>query len=217
MSRRNTAIAVALASALSATAAQAELSGNIAASSDYVWRGVTQTDHASAVSGGIDYAHETGFYVGGWASNIAKDTEIDLYAGYGHDFNGIGVDLGYISYVYPADTLADFSEVYLGLSYGIASVKFSYNTDSNNQDLYSELSLSQNIGGYDLGLHVGSYSYDNPSNSQLNGGDYVDYNVSLGKTVGEWSWQATINGVSADKGQDPNAFPYFSISRSFDL
>ncbi len=217
MPTKTNAIALAVATSLSAMAAQAELKGNIAMSSDYVWRGVSQTRHGSAVSGGIDYSHDLGLYVGGWTSNIAGDTEIDLYAGYGHDFNGLGIDLGYISYTYPADTLADFGEAYLGLSYGIASVKFSYNTDSDNQDLYSELALTRSVGGYELGLHVGNYSYDNPANSQLNNGDYTDYSVSIGKTVGEWSWQATINGVSAAKGQDPNAFPFFSLSRSFDL
>ena len=61
-----------LASALlaSASVAQAELSANVAAVSNYFWRGVSQTDDKAAVQGGIDYSHESGLYAGTWASNI---------------------------------------------------------------------------------------------------------------------------------------------------
>ena len=61
-----------LATALLAGAgvAQAELSANIGVASNYYFRGITQTDDGAAVSGGIDYNHESGFYVGTWMSNI---------------------------------------------------------------------------------------------------------------------------------------------------
>ena len=41
-----------------------EFSANAAASSNYIWRGLTQTENKAAVSGGIDYASDNGFYVG---------------------------------------------------------------------------------------------------------------------------------------------------------
>ncbi len=215
MSKKTTVLAVALAGIFSASAAQAELSGNVAASSDYVWRGITQTNHASAVSGGIDYAHSSGLYVGGWASNIAADTEIDLYGGYGYELsNGLGLDAGYIAYVYPANTIADFNEVYFGLSYAMVSAKVSYDTD--NKDIYSEIAVSHSTMGLDLGFHVGSYTWDQEVIGSKE--DYIDYNVSVGKSVGEWAWTATLNGVDQGlDGSDVNVFPYFSISRSFDL
>jgi len=119
-----------LASALLASAgvAQAELSANVAAVSNYLWRGVSQTGDKAAVQGGIDYSHESGLYAGTWASNIdfdgsdeAVDTtgdgnldtfvsgdskanaEIDLYAGFGNDIGdtGISYDIGAIYYYYP--------------------------------------------------------------------------------------------------------------------
>lgn len=47
--------------------AQAEVTANIAASSNYYWRGITQTDDGAAVSGGLDYSNESGFYAGTWS------------------------------------------------------------------------------------------------------------------------------------------------------
>lgn len=48
-------------------------SANIGAVSNYIWRGVTQTDDGAAIQGGLDVAHESGFYAGTWASNIDWD------------------------------------------------------------------------------------------------------------------------------------------------
>ena len=49
--------------------AQAEITANIAAVSDYMFRGVSQSSNA-AIQGGMDYANESGFYAGTWMSNI---------------------------------------------------------------------------------------------------------------------------------------------------
>jgi len=210
---KKSSIAILVAGLVGAGAVHADVSGNIAASSDYVWRGLTQTKHSSAVSGGIDYSHNSGLYLGGWASNIAGDTEIDLYGGFGGDVQGFGYDIGYIAYVYPASALPDFTEVYLGLSYDGFSGKYSYDPDGKNG--YLEAAYGGSLQGLDLGVHVGSYSFDTPANGE----DYIDYNVSIGKTIPgtEWSWSATLNFVNMDKSQDPNPFPFMSVSRSFDL
>ena len=82
-----------LASAATAGAAHAEgsFSGNLALTSDYVFRGVSQTQNAPAVQGGFDYANGM-FYVGTWASvidfgsgsglSVDAPMELDLYAGF---------------------------------------------------------------------------------------------------------------------------------------
>ncbi len=46
------------------------ISANIGAVSNYIWRGVSQTQDGPAVQGGLDYAHSSGFYLGTWASNV---------------------------------------------------------------------------------------------------------------------------------------------------
>ena len=50
-------------------------SANIGAVSNYMWRGVTQTQDGPAVQGGLDYAHASGFYAGLWASNVDWNNE----------------------------------------------------------------------------------------------------------------------------------------------
>ena len=103
--------------AATSTVAMAEVSMNVGVTSNYVWRGWIQSADEAAVSGGVDYAHESGVYVGAWVSSLGGgETEQDIYGGYAGEFSGVGYDVGYINYSYPnADV--DFSEVYLGASY----------------------------------------------------------------------------------------------------
>lgn len=50
-------------------------SANIGVVSNYMWRGVTQTQDGPAIQGGLDYNHPSGFYVGTWASNVDWNDE----------------------------------------------------------------------------------------------------------------------------------------------
>jgi hypothetical protein len=69
-------------------AAQAEVTGTVTVVSDYDFRGITQSAQDPALQGSIDYAHDSGFYIGAWASNIDfgdefdADVEVDVYAGF---------------------------------------------------------------------------------------------------------------------------------------
>ncbi len=130
---------------LVAMSAHADLTANIGATSDYVWRGTTQTENGAAISGGIDYSHSSGFYVGTWTSNVSfpssstvdgtckptpnctatvtvpssiKAQEVDLYGGFSKTFKGAGIDLGVIKYFYPQSTGLNWTEFSVGLSYG---------------------------------------------------------------------------------------------------
>ena len=88
---------------------------NVGLYSQYIFRGLTQTDRGPALQGGVDLTHSSGFYLGAWASNISwlrdknnnepdnNDSaytkgghlELDIYGGYRYTFaNGVGVDLG---------------------------------------------------------------------------------------------------------------------------
>ena len=84
-SRRISAIAVtaALVCAFSSSSQAGEWSANASMTSNYIWRGLTQTENEAAVQGGIDYAGDSGFYVGTWASNVNYGAG-DVYS-YEHD------------------------------------------------------------------------------------------------------------------------------------
>ena len=83
-----------------------EFSANVALSTDYMYRGGSQTNEQPAISGGFDYAHSSGVYAGLWASNVdfgdSANIEIDFYGGIaGEISNGIGWDVGALYYHYP--------------------------------------------------------------------------------------------------------------------
>ncbi len=80
---------------MASTANAGEWSANVSVTNNYIWRGLTQSENEAAVQGGIDYASDSGFYIGTWASNVnygGGDTfsyEHDIYAGYGFDAGGV--------------------------------------------------------------------------------------------------------------------------------
>lgn len=97
----------------------AELTGNLALTSDYVWRGSSQTREDPAVQAGVKYAHDTGLYASLWGSNVkfvpdaGTDAEMDLALGWsGALAAGWALDVYWLRYQYPsADIDTDWNEV----------------------------------------------------------------------------------------------------------
>lgn len=91
----------------SAAAQDLSVTGNIAVTSDYVWRGASQTAGNGAIQGGIDLA-KGNLYGGIWASNVDfgtnDDTEVDLYVGIKPTIGSFSYDFGLITYWYNGDT-----------------------------------------------------------------------------------------------------------------
>ncbi len=97
---------IVLLSVASAAAAQ-DITYNVGATTDYVTRGSSQTNHQPAYSAGVDATFTNGFYVGAWTSTVdfgdGTDQEIDLYGGYRTTAAGWGLDFGLASYNYTND------------------------------------------------------------------------------------------------------------------
>jgi uncharacterized protein (TIGR02001 family) len=171
------------------------LSANVGATSNYLWRGVSQTDNAAAISGGIDYANDAGFYAGTWASNIDfgddASAELDFYLGFNGQLNkNVSYDVGYIYYAYPDSAQIDpsneydFGEVYGSLAYSYFSLSASYGVNNDSGAEFADSSLYVSAGaefevadGLTLAFHIGDYSFDDKMVAQ----DYNDYSVSLSK------------------------------------
>ena len=87
---------------LSSTMALAEdtLSANFGVTSNYIWRGVTQSDYKVSVSAGADYSNGAGFYLGTWAASVDfnDDTnfEYDIYGGFQTEINNINFLSGFM-------------------------------------------------------------------------------------------------------------------------
>jgi len=190
---------VAAAAMVVAGSAQAvELSGNVAITNDYVWRGISQTTENPAIQGGFDLAAE-GFYAGVWGSNAnwapGMQSEFDLYLGYGGDItDDLSFDIGVIRYMYPDTTFdVDFTEIYGSVSFMGATLGVALDNDNDATyiNLGYDLSLPNDFG---VGFHYGDYSFDA-------GGDYNDYSITLSKSAGGFDfslgWVDTdISGVA---------------------
>jgi uncharacterized protein (TIGR02001 family) len=100
-------------------------SGSATIASDYRFRGVSQSDQEMAVQGGITIAHESGLYVGTWASNLAgwgtfggANMELDLIGGYKAKLaDNATLDVGLTWFMYPGGAdKTDFAEPYVKLT-----------------------------------------------------------------------------------------------------
>ena len=220
-------------SALSFQASAVEgLSANAAMTSNYLWRGVGQTQletcvgedenicinstSKAAISGGIDYATDSGFYVGTWVSNASwadgMSYELDLYGGYGADINdSMSYDVGYIYYAYPdADEHVNFSEVYgsftfSNLTLGVAILTSADGFDAGDS-IYASADYSLTLDNdAELAFHLGSYTGDFSA-------DYIDYGVSLSKDG------FTLGASATDlDGTDGDVKFYVAYSMDIDL
>ncbi|WP_299646181.1 TorF family putative porin [Sphingomonas bacterium] len=116
-----------------------KVTGGATLTSDYRFRGLTQTNEDPAIQGTVNLNHESGFYVGVWGSTIDGgsdgstpaltnygDVELDLYGGYTKNFaSGVGVDVGLLYYYYPdgaSGLNTDFFEPYASVTYTIGPV-----------------------------------------------------------------------------------------------
>ncbi|MES2071303.1 MAG: TorF family putative porin [Pseudomonadota bacterium] len=183
-----------------------EVSFNAALTSDYRYRGISQTRLQPALQGGADYTHNpSGFYAGTWLSTIkwtkdaggSGDIEWDIYAGKrGEITKDVSYDIGVLSYVYPSNglpTSANTTEVYGQLGYGPVYAKYSHAVtnlfgfaDSKHSG-YLDLGANVEVAsGLTLNLHVGRQKVKNTEFYS-----YTDWKVGLTKDFG-----AVLNGLS---------------------
>jgi uncharacterized protein (TIGR02001 family) len=174
--------AVSLASLPAAAASPHSFSGKGALYSEYEYRGIAQTSEDPALQLTLDYAHASGFYIGTFLSNVKwlEDTgdsfnipndgrvEWDIYGGYKWGFApGWTADLGVLRYEYPSSGSfepflgsPETTELYAGVSYGSATLKYSYATtqifgvpDSEGSD-YLELAVGHPVMSNKLTLNA---------------------------------------------------------------
>lgn len=165
-------------------------SANLAFTSDYIWRGLTQNNSQTAVQGGFDIAHTSGLSAGVWASNVDSVTnslEVDFYANYGFKVAGIDASVGYIAYVYEGNSQANFQE--LNVAATIAGITGKVSKEVSNANgaglgfsdygYYYELNYNYNIPAVKdlvLGLHYGWADFDTAKTAE-------DYSIALSYPV----------------------------------
>lgn len=189
-----TKLVVALALLAAATSARSEVSSTWTLTNDYDFRGVSQSAADPALQASIDYANESGWYVGAWASNVDfgddTDYEIDVYAGFSFgDEDAFLYDVGLVYYTYE-DSDLNYPEIYAGVAYDWAEAKIWYSNDFGASDegaLYLELNGTFPIGesGFSGLAHAG---YSTGDGIEVYGGDdsYFDWSLGVGYSAGNF-------------------------------
>lgn len=183
------------------------LSGEVTLTSDYVWRGVTQTDESPALQAGLDLSHESGFYAGVWGSNVdfddpddGIDLEVDIFAGWSWDLNEtVNLDLSVTHYMYPGASdgydidyneytaRVTFAETYYGV--------LGYADDFVNSDIeamYLQVGGDWALGesGWGLSASVGMFDFDSGY------GSYNDFSLGVNKGFGPATFSLTYTATS---------------------
>jgi len=194
-------------------AASAGFSGTLSLTSDYDYRGFSQTAEDFAVQGSLDYGHDSGFYASAWGSSLDwgqdsdADIEIDYTVGFSREFrdSGISWDAGYLAYTYPGLSSANFGEFYGGFSWDGFSIKLSYSNDFagvGKSAWYLDGGYSyQWESGWSVLVH-GGYSFGNAFDVvepfgiiPFGNPDYWNYGAGVGYTYRHLSLEAKVVGT----------------------
>ncbi|WP_028104511.1 TorF family putative porin [Pseudoduganella violaceinigra] len=192
-----------------------EVSFNTSLTSDYRYRGISQSRLQPAIQGGAEFAApSTGLYAGAWASSInwtrdaggAGRMELDIYAGKrGQLSPAISYDAGILSYIYkgriPGLDNPDTWEIYGQLGYGPFTLKYSHALTSlfgfadSKSSGYLDLSAGFDLGsGMSASLHAGRQRVHGNAAA-----DYSDWKLGVGKDLGVASLQLAVVGTNANR------------------
>ena len=213
-------------SAVNASAADPiTVSGSAAFTSDYLFRGVSQTSNNAAVQGAMTFTHESGAYFSMWGSSIASGAgglEVDTLLGYGGKAGEVAYDVGVMRYNYPGlnektggyvdpmgnpvDT--DYNEIYGSISTMGAKVGFNYSPDyfaESDKFMYLYASYGTEVAGVGLSASLGMNKFDSAAMmSQALGltgntdDSYMDYKVAASKAIGGVAIEGAYIGSDID-------------------
>ena len=168
---------------------------NLSLTSDYVFRGVTQTNFKPAVQGGLDYSFgDSGWYVGFWSSNVdfndsdGPDVELDTYVGWGTELNDDwALDFSLLHYSYFGERNAygsvDYTEVISKTTWkDMLTFTVAYAPDYANLDytsVYINLGGSWDVGNdFNINAGFGHTIFGD------NNGTYNDWNLGVSRQFG---------------------------------
>ena len=212
--RRSHVLAASAALALVGPIALADISrenftGYVTLTSDYRFRGLSQTDTDPAFQLGIDFQHDSGVFAGLWGSNVdfaferfaekPRDVELNYYLGYhrsiSRDWSGA---ISLIRYAYPGTSLDyDYTEIALGIDYAerlFASVAYTDNYYSHGRSAINyEVALQYPIVfGVELSAIAGYNDNSEPFNDS-----YKYWNIGLAKAVRWFSFDVVFTTRTA--------------------
>lgn len=227
---RNLVRSVCCAAVLASPAAMAGVTGNAGAVTEYLYRGIEQSNGA-AVQGGVDWTGATGAYAGTWVSTTGftdangapVSYETDFYGGYTFKVGGVGLDAGLLYYYYREQTDFNTLEAYIGATIGPVTGKVYYTpeyfgaVDAAGDDLgglYATISgafpLSDSLTlTPQFGVNTGD------GVDAVFGEEFFDYSVTLAKTL-DAGMTFSFALVGTDIEDDDQKL-VIGLKKSFDL
>jgi uncharacterized protein (TIGR02001 family) len=172
------------------------LDGSLALTSDYRFRGISQSNDDAAIQGSINLNHVSGLHAGVWGSSIDFNKvdnedatlELDYTAGYTFAVSDVAVDVGYIYYTYPNDGSNDnndYGEVYAAADWKGVEVGVNWTDDGyakSGKATYVFAGYSHQFGIVTVGAQVGETFLDTATFA--NGDDkYFNFEVSAAVTL----------------------------------
>lgn len=167
---------------------------NAAATSEYMFRGISQTDDHPAIQAGAGYSWSNGFYVGAWASNVDfgedTDAEVDTFIGWNGDLSdnvNLDVQLNRYNYVGEPDGVDyAYNELIGKLSFAEHySATLGYTNDflaTETDSIYVAVGGNWDVGN-DINLTAGvGYTTVDEDLSSEDG--YIDYSISVNRDFG---------------------------------
>ena len=168
-----------------------EAAANVALTSNYVFRGQTQSQDSAALQGSYDVKqskNDMGWYAGAFASTVSKGLELDFYGGWKGGLTkqgNIGYDVGAILYKYTDSANTDITELYAGVNYETAYVKV-YMGNGAGIANYSYVDVGASFvvaKEIDLNLHYGRMSLTSSNDiSAILNTELKGFELALGLT-----------------------------------
>jgi uncharacterized protein (TIGR02001 family) len=180
--------------------ASAGFSGTVTLTSDYDYRGYSQTAGDFAIQGSVDYEHDSGFYASAWGSSLDwgsgsdANIEIDYIVGFSRDIGDSGVawDVGLLFYTYPGLSSANFVELYGGFSWSYFNVKLSYSDDFAGLGASAWYLDGGAAYDWDNGFSVFAYAgysfgdaFESDEGLPFGAPDYYNYGIGAGYSIGD--------------------------------
>ena len=181
------------------TSAFADVNGSIGYSSDYMWRGATQSACASSLNAGIEL-DSNGFFVGAWVGEVdfgdEATQERDLYLGYNLGvMDNLDVQLGVIQYRYDKGDYDTVEEGFVKVRYNNLKVAYYLDTDTEND--YAHISYDLwFVNGVDASIGYGYHGEDDDFSTLTISKDINNFTLSALVMLDEAFENQTTDSVS---------------------